>query len=84
MNLLEIKRKTTSTPLIDVFYDKNGNKTPLYVLLLIKEALKTIKQKCILTIHPSLLPFLTDDIKSLVNVETNLDFKSDFFELKEI
>lgn len=84
MNLLEIKRKTTSTPLIDVFYDKNGNKTPLYVLLLIKEALKNIKQKCILTIHPSLLPFLTDDIKSLVNVETNLNFKSDFFELKEI
>ena len=84
MNLLELKRKTAATSLIDLFYTKEGYKTKDYALLLIKTALMQQKTKCCLKIHPSLLPALTNEIKSLVDIVTDLNVQPDFFELKEI
>ena len=84
MNLLELKRKTTSASLIDLFYTKKGNKTTDYLLLLIKTKLMQQKTKCCLKIHPSLLPSITNEIKSLADIVTDLNIQPNDFELKEI
>ena len=84
MNLLEIKRASTSAPLIDVFYTKDGLKSPEYLNLCIyNQLLKCKHGKPLLEIHPSHAQYLTDEIKNNVVIQQNLNIKPDFFKLKE-
>lgn len=84
MNLLEIKRGRTSSSLFDLFYKADGLKKADYVNLLIKEALDSLKGgRVVLEIHPSQLSFLEEEVKTNVQIKTNLNVQPDFFDLKE-
>lgn len=84
MNLLEIKRSRTSAALIDLFYTKDGLKTPEYInLCIMDQLLKCRHGKPILEIHPSYMQYLTEEIKNNVVIQQNLNVKQDFFDLKE-
>lgn len=84
LNLLEIKRKSTSADLYDLFCTESGDKNPYYVSYLIERAIKKSRYgKPTLVLHPIQEKYLPLGIKEQVFIETNLNIKPDYFELKD-
>lgn len=82
MNLFELKRARTTTPLIDLFLTQSGLKNKMYVNLLIKKALLCKKGgNALLYVHPDQLPYLTDEIKLSAQIVVKTDCAPDFFEI---
>ena len=84
LRLLELKRKSERADIYDLFLSKNGHKHPMYVSYLIEKAVKNSKSgKIKLIIHPLIEQYLSQEIKSIVKIEPNLNIPSDYFEIKE-
>lgn len=84
LRLLELKRKSERADIYDLFLSKDGHKHPFYVSYLIEKAIKNSKSgKLQLIIHPVIEKYLSQEVKSIVKIEPNLNIQSDYFEIKE-
>lgn len=83
LGLFEIKRDRTTAALADLFLTPQGFQNPVFLSYRIKEELqKTKLGRPILFIHPSLLPYLDNDITNYTQVKTLTHIQPDFFEIK--
>lgn len=81
--LLELKRMRTTASLIDLFLTPGGYMTPTALVPMIMRAVFKAKSgKAVLVVHPSVLPYLPQDISAYCDVQTNGNVAPDYFEVK--